>query len=159
MALPPEIRSAYLRMAAALRNGKRVRFVQPVTEPFVAVTMTEVPGSATPNNSSKFRAVVEVDGIEFAAISRRGASCALARKLVAAGVPDQPMQVHDANGRLLFQWPSLHQAAGLTYAESEKTSLRSGKYVNLSDRLANVPPPAPKLPRRRLPPELMLDDD
>lgn len=54
------------------------------------------------------------------AVSRRGATMALARRLVAAGCADQPWQAVGVDGRLRFHGPSLHRLAGLTIREDDR---------------------------------------
>ncbi len=52
--------------------------------------------SRTPNNSCYWQAECVVDGLAYVARSRHGAPYALARELLAAGIPDAPMQVTSA---------------------------------------------------------------
>jgi hypothetical protein len=57
-----------------------------------------LPETRTPENSCEW-ASAEVGGIAYLARSRRGAAHALARTLVAAGIPDQLVSVEAAGVR------------------------------------------------------------
>lgn len=59
-----------------------------------------------------------MDGVTYTARSRSGAPFALARSLVEAGVPNQPMTViaHGLRGESRYR--SIHEMAGWTIAES-----------------------------------------
>src|ERR1700722_11311837 len=135
MALPVELRFLYLQASARKRDGKPVRFAKPYTGSMIRVTMKEEPGTTTPDNSHMFVAETEINGHLYAARSRRGASCSLARKLVEAGIADQPMSVCSEDGSEMFRWRSFHKAAENTYGESAKMPLRMGKYVDISARI------------------------
>jgi len=63
-----------------------------------------------------WRASCVCDARAYDATSRNGATTALARILVAQGVPDQPVQVYDQGRKTLF-WPSLHKMAVWTYSD------------------------------------------
>jgi hypothetical protein len=65
-----------------------------------------------------WRATCAYNARAYEATSRSGASTALARILVDAGVPDQPVQVFD-KGRKTLLWPSLHAMAKWTYKEGD----------------------------------------
>ena len=71
----------------------------------------------TKNSEVAWRAVATVNGQVYEATSRHGASCALARVLVGAGVEDQPVQVYD-KARKALKWRSLHEMAGFTYGRN-----------------------------------------
>lgn len=90
-------------------------------------TMAIKPGSYTPKGV-QWIAECTIDGQRYEAASRYGASCALARALVAAGVEDQPFDVLSPEGRLLRRWPSLHAAAESTFSEG-KVPLHRAKFV------------------------------
>jgi hypothetical protein len=83
-----------------------------------------VPNSRTPKKGSAWRATCEWQGRRFEAVSRNGASHALCRELVAAGVPDKPLQVFDQDGKLRFVIRSIHEAAGRTYLETSNEPMR-----------------------------------
>jgi hypothetical protein len=84
--------------------------------------------SRTAENSCKWLAWTEIAGQCFEARSRRGAPQELARALVAAGVPDQPVRVEHAELRGHMAYPSLHQMAGVTYVEGRSTILHRARY-------------------------------
>lgn len=69
------------------------------------------------------------DGREYRAESRSSCECALARILMAAGVPDQPWQTVHANGTTGLRGRSLHRLAGFTVSEGDRDGLRLKKYV------------------------------
>ena len=56
-------------------------------------------------------------GREYRATSRNGAALALARDLMAAGLPDGPWQAVGADGRVRLHGPSLHRLAALTVSD------------------------------------------
>src|SRR5258708_6984114 len=74
----------------------------------IIVTMTPDETSRTPNKGCFWTAECVVDGLTFTAQSRNGASCALARVLVVAGIADRPMIVRGPAGS--FTWASFHAA-------------------------------------------------
>lgn len=63
-------------------------------------------------------------GRTFTASSRNGASMKLARLLVAAGCPDQPVEVRWPDGAPRFSARSLHRLAELTITEPDAGALR-----------------------------------
>jgi hypothetical protein len=69
-----------------------------------------------------------VNGISYSARSRHGAPQELARTLVAAGIPDAPMQVTTAGLRGETTYRSFYAAADRTIEENAKTPLRSRRY-------------------------------
>ncbi len=84
-----------------------------------------------------------IDGAQVQARSHSGASYALARKLVAAGVPDQPVRVSQDGIAGHITWPSLHKHALRTIAESATHPITGGRYTPHpgSIRGATVSPP------------------
>lgn len=72
----------------------------------------------TPSKFCLYTATCEIDGITYTARSRNGASYELARVLIEAGVPDQPMYVRQQglNGEIVF--PSIYEAANWTIRET-----------------------------------------
>jgi hypothetical protein len=99
-----------------------------------------IPGTRTPGNSSKWLVAAEIDGRTYSASSRRGAPQELARVLVAAGIPDQPVRVLSdvcvwADGAIRTEqlrghmnYHSLHGMAGWTSVEGERTILGRTRY-------------------------------
>jgi hypothetical protein len=87
-----------------------------------------VPNSRSKKHGSAFRVSCDWRGQHFEAVSRSGASHALCRQLVEAGVPDGPMSVFGTDGKLHYTIRSIHEAAGHTYAESSTHSLQRVRY-------------------------------
>ena len=75
-------------------------------------------------------AVCEIDGIPYSARSRSGASNELARVLVAAGIPDQPMAAVQKGLKGELTYRSFHEAAKCTYQETETMPLRRVPWVD-----------------------------
>lgn len=71
----------------------------------------------------------EVDGTNYSIESRSGAPYALARVLVAAGVPDQPMTVVTTGLAGEAQYRSIHRMAGYTISESASKPAALTRYV------------------------------
>lgn len=82
-----------------------------------------------PDNVCLWEAVTTVDGTTFVARSRRGAPFALARILMAAGVADQPMQVHSPGIPGYATYASVHRLAAITIVENASVPVRRGRYV------------------------------
>lgn len=91
----------------------------------VVVRVAPEPETRTPENNCVFRAECEVGGAHYVARTRTGAANALARLLVAAGVPDGPMVVlHEGvAGEMSYQ--SFHDAAVWTFTEGDKPLQRA----------------------------------
>jgi hypothetical protein len=70
----------------------------------------------------------EVDGKPYQARSRSGAPYALARLLVAGGVPDQPMTVDSEGLAGETRYRSIVAMAGRTVEESANVPVRATKY-------------------------------
>jgi hypothetical protein len=87
--------------------------------------------SRTPDKGALWIAKCVVDGRQFTAQSRNGASCELARVLVAAGIADRPMVVYQ--GSLSFTWKSFYAAVRQTYTEGSKP-LRRDAYREFQGR-------------------------
>jgi hypothetical protein len=90
------------------------------------ITMRQRPleTTRTADRSSVYEAECEVDGQCYSARSRNGAPNELARLLVAAGIPDQPVESHHAGIRGWITYRSLHQMARWTYEEGRGMPLR-----------------------------------
>jgi hypothetical protein len=91
-----------------------------------------VPSSRT-HTGSLWEASTEIDGKSYSAVSRHGGPQALARALVAAGIPDQPVEVRSEvcvfdNGaeirteelRGCISYRSLHAMAEATFEEGDR---------------------------------------
>jgi hypothetical protein len=90
--------------------------------PALHVRQDMIPNSRSKERGSSWRAESTIDGVVYEAPSRSGAAYALARVLVAAGIPDGPV----TTGRM--SWPSLHRMAERTISESAKSPLHSAVY-------------------------------
>ncbi len=86
-------------------------------------------------------ATTVLDGAQVQARSHNGASYALARQLVAAGVPDQPVRVSQDGIAGHIAWPSLHKHAGRTIAESATHPISGKRYTPHPRSIRPVPPP------------------
>jgi hypothetical protein len=95
----------------------------------LAIRQHVVPGSRTSENSSKWEAVAEIDGVTYRATSRRGAPQELARSLVEAGIADQPVEVFTPPLRGHIGYRSLHAMARTTFTEGKTTSLQRVRYI------------------------------
>ena len=65
-----------------------------------------------------WRITCEVEGEIFKTMSSHGASNALCRVLVNAGVADQPLEVRACDGALCFTVSSIHEWARWTWLEN-----------------------------------------
>lgn len=89
-------------------------------------------GSNTGSRGSAWIAEATVEGTRYEASSRSGAPFALARVLVGAGVPDQPVIVTHEGLRGHVAYRSLHRMAGLTIAESASHPVHLRKWSEFS---------------------------
>jgi hypothetical protein len=94
----------------------------------ITIHQHSLENSRTAENSCTWLAETEIDGQHFEARSRRGAPHELARTLVAAGIPDQPVRVEHVGLRGHMAYPSLHRMADVTYTEGVHTLLRQVPY-------------------------------
>jgi hypothetical protein len=78
----------------------------------------------------RYAAQCTIAGMAFRAESTSGASCELARQLVDAGVPDQPMVLND--GALVIHVKSMHKHAGRTMTEGNQP-IRFRRYTPRPD--------------------------
>jgi hypothetical protein len=92
--------------------------------------------SRTPNNSCYWYASCEIDGVKYVERSRRGAVNRLARKLVAAGIPDDRVEVWQGT-KLQWTAKSMHTISLYTFAESMKSPLRRGVFVDTAARIGH----------------------
>lgn len=111
----------------------------------IDITLTALPADRG-RKGTRFRAAATVAGEEFAADSTAGATCALARMLVAAGIPDQPARVL-FRGRHALQIASIHRHAEITYAEGDTGELQRKPFRPFDDAISvgAVKPPEPHL--------------
>ncbi len=105
----------------------------------IIVRLTIVPKSRSPKHGAKFRAVT-TGSVVYAAESRHGATCALAREMVAAGVPDAPMIVHE-DDRITpsLTIASFHRHAKRTYSEPADRPLHMRPYAEFPDAIPFAP--------------------
>jgi hypothetical protein len=94
----------------------------------ITIHQHSLENSRTAENSCTWLAETEIDRQRFEARSRRGAPQELARALVAAGIPDQPVRVEHVGLRGHMAYPSLHRMAGVTYVEGRSTILHRARY-------------------------------
>jgi hypothetical protein len=94
----------------------------------IIVHCRPLPETRTQNSACAWLAECEIDGRQFEAKSRHGAPNALARELVAAGIPDQPISIHYEGLAGAVRYRSFHAAAAWTFAESQSTPLRRVPY-------------------------------
>jgi hypothetical protein len=87
-----------------------------------------VDAARTPDNPCLYEAAAKIGGRVYAVRSRRGALFALARVLVAAGFPDQPVLVAHEGLRGEVAYRSLHWMATRTIEESATKSVRAARY-------------------------------
>lgn len=85
-----------------------------------------------------YEAECEVEGRRYSARSRHGAPNQLARVLVSAGVPDQPLEVRQTGIKRGLSYRSLHELARWTYEESAMVPLRRVRWKPAPDFTAAV---------------------
>jgi hypothetical protein len=95
-----------------------------------------------PGKSCYWVASTIVDGVTYRARSRHGAPNELALALVAAGIPDAPMQVHSAELRGHTDYRSFHKLAGYTFEENAQMALKRRRYRVGAGDLTGVVAPA-----------------
>jgi hypothetical protein len=90
----------------------------------IRVCCRPLPETRTQNSAAAWTAECEVDGRRFEAKSRHGAPNELARHLIAAGLPHEPLEIHYEGLAGVMRFPSFHALAGWTYSEGSATLLR-----------------------------------
>jgi hypothetical protein len=85
------------------------------------------------NRGCSWEASTTIDGTVHTARSRSGAPQELARRLVAAGIPDQPMQTIGPDGRVQMTYRSLFEQAKWTYGEGNRP-LQRVRWKSFQDR-------------------------
>ena len=91
-----------------------------VTNEAIMVRVRPLEETRTPNSGSVWLAECEVGGRRFEARSRHGAANALARELVASGMPDRSLDVHFEGLAGFLHWGSITAAAKRTYTEGNR---------------------------------------
>jgi hypothetical protein len=112
----------------------------------IRVHCRPLPETRTANTACAWVAEAEVDGRRFEARSRHGAANALARELVAAGLADQPLEIHYEGLAGTMCYLSFHAAAQLTFVENASTPLRRApfrEFGEASEGVGTVPPGDP----------------
>ena len=106
-----------------------------ISSAVMQLTMYQSPAepTRTPENNCLNEAEAIIDGRRYFARSRRGAPFALARVLVAAGIPDRPVLVMHKGLRGEMRYRSLHRTAGRTVRESASFSAGVGRYEERPD--------------------------
>ena len=100
----------------------------------ITIEQRPVEATRTPGNGCIWLAETVIDGKRYSARSRRGAALALARVLVAAGIPDQPICVRQAGLRGEMRYRSLHRMAMRTIEESVRTPIGDRQYREFPGR-------------------------
>jgi len=93
----------------------------------------------TQENNCRYEAEAVIDGERYSVRARRGAPFALARVLIAAGIPDQPVSVAHSSLRGAMTYRRLHRMAELTVKESAGTPVRLGRYEERPAFLSGEP--------------------
>ena len=85
-----------------------------------------------------YDATCTAKGWAFTARARYGACHAVARQLVAAGFPDEPVTVVQAPHGWELRYPSLHRLSLRTIAEGPTTPLRSAHWTDPTEAFARL---------------------
>ena len=92
--------------------------------------------SRTPDRPCFYDANTSVDGVTYAARARYGVCNEIARQLVAAGIPDQPVTAIQQPQGWQINYRSLHHMALRTIEEGATTLIRGRTWRDPSDRMA-----------------------
>jgi hypothetical protein len=126
----------------------------------IVVTVRPLEATRTPNSGCVWLAECEVGGRRFEARSRHGAANALARELVAPGVPDGPLEAHFEGLAGCLRWASISAAANRTFTEGNRPlqcirwiapqdgvqAIRAGPKHGVMARAGAVAPQEPSTP-------------
>jgi hypothetical protein len=93
----------------------------------------------TPENICLYEAETVIGGQRYSARSRRGAPFALARMLIAAGIPDQLVRGTHKGLRGYLSYRSLYRMAELTIRESATVSVRLDRFKERPDFVRRKP--------------------
>ena len=111
-----------------------------VTNEAIMVRVRPLEETRTPNSGSVWLAECEVGGRRFEARSRHGAANALARELVASGMPDRSLDVHFEGLAGFLHWGSITAAAKRTYTEGNPLcSASDGSPRRMPSKLSERP--------------------
>jgi hypothetical protein len=91
-----------------------------MTAPAIMVRVRPLEEIRTANSSCVWLAECEVGGRRFEARPRHGAANALARELLAACIPDRPLEVYFGGLAGCVRWSSITAAAKRTYTEGNR---------------------------------------
>jgi hypothetical protein len=102
------------------------------------IRITTFPGTLSPAGAASGAAAPDHasaswDGVEFTTSTKSGACAALARRLVAAGCPDQPWEAYSPSGQRLLFGRSLHRLAATTLMEPDRGRLRRVRWKAFTD--------------------------
>jgi hypothetical protein len=92
----------------------------------ITIRQRTLENTRTPDRSCIYEAECEVDGRCYAATSRHGAPIELARLLVSARIPDQPVEGVTVGIKGGITYRSLHGMALWTYAEGAGALFAAG---------------------------------
>jgi hypothetical protein len=100
-------------------------------------------GARSQSRGSAWIAETSIDGSPYQARSHSSTPCALARKLVDAGIPDQPVRATQPGLAGHIEWRSLHTLATRTISESASTPIRAERWQPFSGTVlrGDVSPP------------------
>lgn len=102
----------------------------------ILVSLWPLEDTRTPERACYYVAECEIDGRRYSARSRSGASAALARELVAAGVSEGPMIIRHRGLKGEMRLPSLFEAAKWTTSEGQKALARV-RWTDLAKRFSD----------------------
>jgi hypothetical protein len=95
----------------------------------ITISLSMAPNSQTKERPTKWVAQCTVDGKSFAATSRMNPCSDLARALVAANIPDQPVQRwNEKLNHWALRWKSLHTMAQWMIIDPPSSYLHRVKY-------------------------------
>jgi len=117
----------------------------------ITITLTPQQDTRTPERACYYTATCEIDGKPYQARKRLGAGNELARMLVSAGIPDQPVQVRQAGQPGHTTWHSLYRMALYDYAEGSGTTLRMIRWTPPPDFHTAMQGKAPNKPEGEKP--------
>lgn len=129
------------------------------------ITITQVADEAsrTPDRPCYYDASAIVDGVEYKARARYDVTHDIARQLVAAGVPDQPVVTIQLPQGWKVSYRSLHKKAKYTVAEGASHSVHVERWRDPVEAFARLrvnaenggeaPPEASECPEAETPPE------
>lgn len=117
-----------------------VSFSEPTPRAVEPINVTIQPdeNSRTADRGCVYIAEAEIDGRFFRARSRHGAANELARQLLAAGIEDRPMRVHQRGLRGHLTWRSFHEAARWMCEESSTRALRRIRWTDPETKLQQI---------------------